>query len=214
MTLSVVRVKTKVVFSYYTKIVLTKSHQILITKSIFIHVQIPEPKLEKTKKWKKFSGLQNGTLRLYKLEQVLGITNLGKRDYKTRQLQGFPIEAKRLQIRVGIPNGGEEISKRVKYYNSRQQRFQIGTELEIPGNKDFRLGQRLKIGVEITNWYRTIALSQNAIILQGFFHPRQAATGKIQLGSRFIVGKFLGTLLVSQFFFVFVFVSRLIVSFK
>ena len=38
----------------------TKFRQTRITKSKVIHVQIPVPKWEKTKKWKKFSGYKMG----------------------------------------------------------------------------------------------------------------------------------------------------------
>ena len=38
----------------------TKFRQTQITKSKVIHVQIPVPKWEKTKKWKKFSGYKMG----------------------------------------------------------------------------------------------------------------------------------------------------------
>ena len=44
--------RVKVLFSYHTKGVL-KFHQIRITKSKVIHVEIPGPKWEKTKKWEK-----------------------------------------------------------------------------------------------------------------------------------------------------------------
>ena len=48
---SVKFIKTKFIFSYHTKVSLTKFHQNRITKSIVIHVQIPFPKWKKTKKW-------------------------------------------------------------------------------------------------------------------------------------------------------------------
>ena len=87
----------------------TKFHHIRITKSKVINVQIPVPKWEKTKKWGKFSGLQNGAMRRlqtgvgfrdYKSEkeglQIGGNFRdfkLGQRDYKSGQ--GFQIGAKR-----------------------------------------------------------------------------------------------------------------------
>ena len=47
-------------------------------KSKVIHVQVPAPKQEKTKKWEKFSGLQNGGIRGLQIGP-------GFRDYKPGQ---------------------------------------------------------------------------------------------------------------------------------
>ena len=41
----------------------TKLHQIRITKSKFIHVQIPVQNGKKRKYWENFGGLQNRTIR-------------------------------------------------------------------------------------------------------------------------------------------------------
>ena len=56
------------------KVSQTKFYQIRIAKSKVIHVQIPVSKWEKTKKWKKISGLRKRGNK--------GITNWGKRNYK------------------------------------------------------------------------------------------------------------------------------------
>ena len=85
---SVVRVKfikNKVIFNYHTKGVSNQVHQIWITKSKVIHVQIPVPKLEKRKSGKKLSALQNRAIR----ELQIGA---GFRDYKSRQ-EGLQIGA-------------------------------------------------------------------------------------------------------------------------
>ena len=81
------------------KVSQTKFHQIRITKSKVIHVQIPVPKWEKTKNWKKYSGLQNGEIRRLLLGAVF-------RDYKSGQ--GFQIGAKRFQIETEITNQGKK----------------------------------------------------------------------------------------------------------
>ena len=56
------------------KVSQTKFYQIWIAKSEVIHVQIPVSKWEKTKKWKKISGLRK--------RGNNGIANRGKRNYK------------------------------------------------------------------------------------------------------------------------------------
>ena len=73
----------------------TKFLQSRIKKLIIIHVQFPLPKREKTKKWEKFSGLQNGAIRGLQIGK-------GFRDYKLGQ--GFQIEAKRFEIGAEITN--------------------------------------------------------------------------------------------------------------
>ena len=75
----------------------TKFHQIRITKSKVIHVQISVPKWEKRKNRKKFSGLQNGVIRGLQI-------GAGFRDYKSGQerLETGPA--------LEISNRGKEIS--------------------------------------------------------------------------------------------------------
>ena len=72
--------------SIIPKVSQTKFHHIRIVKSKVIHVQIPVPKWEKTKKWEKILWV---TKRGNK-----GITNRGKSDFKSGQ--GLPIGAKQL----------------------------------------------------------------------------------------------------------------------
>ena len=71
-------IKTKDILVIIPEISQNKFHQIRIIKSKVIHVQIPVPKWEKTKKWKKKIGLQNGVIRRL---QIGG----GFRDYKSGQ---------------------------------------------------------------------------------------------------------------------------------
>ena len=108
MTPSVVRVKTKVILSYHTKGVSNQVHQIRITKSKVIHVQIPVPKWEKifwvTKRGNK--GITNrGRFYGFRIG-ARGITNrVSFRDFKSGQKDyklglRFQIRAKRFQISV------------------------------------------------------------------------------------------------------------------
>ena len=61
----------------------TKFHQIPITKSKVIHVQIPVPKWKKTKTYEKiFWATKRGNKAIAKLGQVLGTTNRNNRYYK------------------------------------------------------------------------------------------------------------------------------------
>ena len=112
-------IKTKVSFRYHTKGSQTKFHQIRITKSKVIHVQILVPKWKKTEKLKKISGLQNEAIRGLQIG-ARGITNRGSfRDFKSGQKdyrsgQGF-------QIRPEITNRGK------RYFQS-EQGLQIGAE--------------------------------------------------------------------------------------
>ena len=107
-------IKTKDILVIIPETSQNKFHQIRIIKSKVIHVQIPLPKWEKTKKRKKKIGLQNGVIRRlqigggfrdYKSGQKglqIGIALSGRKDYKS--WQGFQIMAKRFQIRTGITN--------------------------------------------------------------------------------------------------------------
>ena len=105
----------------------TKFHQIRNTKSKVIHVQIPVPKWEKTKKWEKFSGLQSGTIKGLQIGAG-GITNRGSfRYFKSGQ----------------------------KDYKSRQG-FQIGAEITNQGKRDLKSGQGLQIGGAVTNRCRRL----------------------------------------------------------
>ena len=74
---SVARVKfckTKIIFRYHTKGISNQVSSNSATKSKVIHIQIPLPKWEKTKKWENvFWVTKRGNK---------GITNRGKRDYK------------------------------------------------------------------------------------------------------------------------------------
>ena len=95
-------IKTTIIFGYHIKGVSnaqTMFHHIRITKSKVIHVQIPVPKWVKTKKWEKFSGLQNGAMRGLQI-------GTGFRDYKSGQ-EGLQIGAV-----LGISNWGKEITNR------------------------------------------------------------------------------------------------------
>ena len=80
-----------------------------------IHVQIPVPKWEKTKKWKKFSGLQNGAMRGLQI-------GAGFRDYKSGQ------EGLQIGTALGISNRGKEITNRGKRDFKSGQGLQIGAE--------------------------------------------------------------------------------------
>ena len=85
-----------------------------------IHVQIPVPKWEKTKKWEKFSGLQNGAMRGLQI-------GAGFRDYKSGQ------EGLQIGTALGISNRGKEITKRGKRDFKSGQGLQIGSEqLQLP----------------------------------------------------------------------------------
>ena len=104
----------------------TKFHHLRITKSKVIHVQIPVPKWEKTKKWEKFSGLQNGAMRGFQIGASF-------RHYKSGQ-EGLQIEAA-----LGISNRGKEITNRGKEISNRgrdnksgQEGFQIGEGITNP----------------------------------------------------------------------------------
>ena len=85
-----------------------------------IHVQIPVPKWEKTKKWEKFSGLQNGAMRGLQI-------GAGFRDYKSGQ-EGLQIGAA-----LGISNRGKETTNRGRRDFKSGQGLQIGAEqLQLP----------------------------------------------------------------------------------
>ena len=86
-------IKSKVIFRYHTKGVSNQvssnsDHEI---KSYSCSISITE--MEKNEKVGKIFWIPNGD---YKLRQVLGITNRGKKDYKQWKLYGFQIVAKRL----------------------------------------------------------------------------------------------------------------------
>ena len=113
-------IKTKVIIlGIIPKASQTKFHQIRITKSKVIHIQIPVPKWEKTKKWENISGLKNGAIRGLQI-------GAGFRDYKSEQEQ---IEAalKISNWSKKITNRGKEISNRGRYYKSGQG-LQIGAK--------------------------------------------------------------------------------------
>ena len=84
----------------------TKFHQIWITKSKFIHVQIPVPKWEKRKKWEIFSALQNGAIRRLQI-------GTGFRDYKSGK-EGLKIGAA-----LGISNWHKKTTNRGKEISNR-----------------------------------------------------------------------------------------------
>ena len=117
----------------------TKFHHIRITKSKVINVQIPVPKWEKTKKWGKFSGLQNGAMRRLQ-------TGVGFRDYKSGK-EGLQIGAT-----LGISNWGKEITNR-------------GRDFKL-GQRDFKSGLRLLSGARgISNRGRDYKSVQNNLVL-------------------------------------------------
>ena len=92
-----------------------------------------------------FSGLQNRAIRGLQI-------GAGFRDYKLGQ------EGIQIRVALGISNCCEKNKNWGRDFKS--------------GQRDFKPGQRSQIGLAITNQCRTIALSQNTIILKGFFHPR------------------------------------------
>ena len=89
-----------------------------MTKSKVIHVQIPVRKWEKTKKWEKISGLQNGTIRGLQIEA-------GFRDYKSRQ-EGLQIGAA-----LRISNRGKKFTNLGRDFKSGQRNFESGQRLQI-----------------------------------------------------------------------------------
>ena len=98
----------------------TKFHQIQITKSKVIDAQIPATKREKTKKFEKFSELQNGAIRGLQIG-AKGITNRSSlRDFKPGQ----------------------------KDYKSGAKRFQIGAKITNWGKRGFKSGQGLQIDAQ------------------------------------------------------------------
>ena len=96
-----------------TKVSQTNFHQIRITKSKVIHVQVPVPKWEKTKKWKNIfwviRGLQIGA---------------GFRNYKSGQ------EELQIGAALGISNRGKDISNWGRDYKSGQE-LQTGAEHKL-----------------------------------------------------------------------------------
>ena len=93
----------------------TKFHHIRITKSKVIHVQIPVPNWEKTKKWETSSGLQNGAMRGVQI-------GAGFRGYKSGH-KGLQIGAA-----LGISNRGREITNWVRDFKLGQRDFKSGQE--------------------------------------------------------------------------------------
>ena len=79
----------------------TKFHHIRITKSKFIHIQIPVPKCKKRKSGKNFSELQNEAIKSLQI-------GVGFRDYKLGQ-EGLQIVAT-----LGILNRDKKITNRGK----------------------------------------------------------------------------------------------------
>ena len=80
-------IKIKIVLGIIPKASQTKFHQIWITKPKVIHVQVPVPRWEKRKNEKNFWVTKRGIKGIdYKPEQVSGVTNRGKKEYKQGQL--------------------------------------------------------------------------------------------------------------------------------
>ena len=119
-------IKTKVFFRYHTKGV---SNQV---SSYSDHI----PKWEKTKKWEKMSGLQNGAIRGLKIGADFT-------DYKFGQ--------ERLQIKAAfwISNRGKKITNQGRDFKLGQRDFKSEQTLQI-GQEGFQ------IGAGITNRCRTI----------------------------------------------------------
>ena len=81
--------KLRPLFGVILKLFQTKFHQIWISKSKVLHLQIPVPKWEKTKKWEKlFWVTKRDNKGITDLGRSLGIANRGKMDYKWGQLSG------------------------------------------------------------------------------------------------------------------------------
>ena len=103
----------------------TKLHQSRITKSKVLYVQFPLPKWEKTKKWVKCSGLQNGAMRGLQIRAVF-------RDYKSGQ-EGLQIGGRFRDFKLGL-----------KDYKSGQE-IQIGAKRDFKGisnrGRDYKLVQ-------------------------------------------------------------------------
>ena len=85
----------------------TKFHQIRITKSKVIHIQVPVTKWKKTKKWEKISGLRNGAIRELQIWADFRDSKSGLVGLQIGQLKGFKIGAKRFQIWAKITNRGK-----------------------------------------------------------------------------------------------------------
>ena len=119
----------------------TKFNQIQIIKSKVIHVQIPVPKWENTKKWKKSYGLQNGAIRGLQI-------GAGFRDYKSGQ------EGLQIGVVLGILNWGKKITNRDRDFKLEQRDFKLGQRLQIGARRisnrgrDYKLGLGLQIGAE------------------------------------------------------------------
>ena len=105
------------------KVSQTKFYQIRIAKSKVIHVQIPVSKWEKTKKWKKISGLRKRGNK--------GITNRGKRNYRQGQPQGFQIGAKRFQILAEITNRGRDYKSVQNNKSMLTERFRVSSKMSF-----------------------------------------------------------------------------------
>ena len=121
-------IKSKVIFRYHTNGV-----------SKVIQVQIPVPNWEKTKKWEKISGIQNGAMRGLQI-------GAGFRDCKSGQ-DGLQIGAA-----LGISNRGKEITNWSRDFKS--------------GKRDFKSGQGLQIVVRgISNRGRGYKLFQSSSCL-------------------------------------------------
>ena len=79
--------KPRPLFGVILKVCQTKFHQIWISKSKVLHLQIPVPKWEKTKKWEKlFWVTKRDNKGITDPGRSLGIANQGKMDYRWEQL--------------------------------------------------------------------------------------------------------------------------------
>ena len=117
------------------KVSQTKFHQILITKSKVIHVQIPASKRQKTKKREKIFGLQNGAIRRLQIGAAF-------MDYKSRQ-EGLQIGCRVIDFR-----SGQKEYKSGLGFQIGEKRFQGRAEITNRSNRDFKSGQGLQIGAE------------------------------------------------------------------
>ena len=92
------------------------------------------------------------------LAYILGITKLGiKRIRKSRQILGSTNRGKRVTYIGSLRDFklGQKKYKSGKVFQNGPKRFQIGAEITNQGKRNYKPGQGFKIGVGITNRFRT-----------------------------------------------------------